>query len=87
MEMTGTNVPLTPEAAEVPENIKPEVDNPLERPDGRNKLELIKFYTLYPLYFVSVYTIPGKIFLSGPLKWEDIFLTTFYGIYRKSLFF
>ena len=62
MEMTGTNVPLTPEAAEVPENIKPEVDNPLERPDGRNKLELIKFYTLYPLYFVSVYTIPGKIF-------------------------
>ena len=64
MEMTGTNIPLTPETA-APEIIKPEVDNPLEKPDGRNKLELVKFYILYPLYVVSVYTIPGKNYHSS----------------------
>ncbi len=59
MEMTGTNIPLTPEAVNA-EVIKPEVENPLERPDGRNKLELVKYYVMFPLYFVSIYTIPGK---------------------------
>jgi hypothetical protein len=59
MEMTGSNIPLTPETI-LPEVIKPEIDNPLEKPDGRNKLELVKYYILFPIYAVSIYTIPGK---------------------------
>ncbi len=59
MEMTGTNIPLTPEAVNA-EVIKPELENPLEKPDGRNKLELVKYYVMFPLYFISIYTIPGK---------------------------
>ncbi len=40
------------------------LDNPLEKPMDGNKLALIKFYLLYPLYFVSKYTIPGETGIS-----------------------
>jgi hypothetical protein len=60
MEMTGTNIPLTPDAAAGPEVAKPELENPLAMPDGKNKLELVKYYIMFPLYAVSIYTIPGK---------------------------
>jgi hypothetical protein len=60
MEMTGTNIPLTPEAAQAPEVAKPEVENPLAKPDGNSKLELAKYYIMFPLYAVAIYTIPGK---------------------------
>ena len=59
--MTGTNIPLTPEAAAAPQVAKPEIENPLQKPDGKNKLELVKYYVMFPLYAVSIYTIPGQM--------------------------
>ena len=46
--------PRAPEAHAVEE-----VEDPLEKPMDGDRLKLAKYYFLLPLYYVSVYTIPG----------------------------
>ncbi|TRY77018.1 hypothetical protein TCAL_06364 [Tigriopus californicus] len=35
------------------------IENPLEKPMDGNMLKLVKYYLLFPLYFLCKYTIPG----------------------------
>ncbi|XP_040563494.1 probable sodium/potassium/calcium exchanger CG1090 [Lepeophtheirus salmonis] len=54
---TTTEVPLTPSDSGS-KTLEEAIEDPLQKPDPRNKLALAKWAFLYPLNFISVKTIP-----------------------------
>lgn len=51
----GNNDPRAPEMHDAPE-----IEDPLARPTAGGPLGQVKWATLYPLYLLAKYTIPGK---------------------------
>lgn len=62
MEEKTTLEPGTAEYTDRPAPApKPEVEDPLKKPDTPNKLLIIKFYLMYPLYLLAKFTVPGTV--------------------------